>query len=89
MCGIKPVTNIGDVNHAHTGRTPENEGALRSVRIPGRRKPFKKKEVQRMLSVAVISASGIPLMPTTSYRARKLKRDARFNAIHLTAFADA
>ena len=25
-----------------------------------------------MLSVAVISASGIPLMPTTSYRARKL-----------------
>ena len=30
-----------------------------------------------MLSVAVISATGIPLMPTTSYRARKLLKKKR------------
>lgn len=43
----------------------------------GRRKPKAKKEVSVLNTVAVISASGKKLMPTSSYRARKLLKKHR------------
>lgn len=58
--------------------TPEREEAAVPQGTDRRRKPsFKKKEAPEMSAVAVVDASGRPLMPTGSYRARKLLKSGR------------